>query len=153
MKDVITSRLQLFLAKIAGRSVSESTLTPPVVSNMEEKLLDEIAGRLDTIEGTIEGASPSGSSGEVFIITCDYETWQLDKTWQEIFDALAANKICIIKEVGNEPGYPLIEYEFVTSAHTSDGASKPYIVESLRSGNNSVSNSQWSASSPDDIPS
>ena len=79
MKDSITSRLQLFLAKIAGRDVSESTLTPPVITSMEEKLLDEIADRMDAVE---EAAS-SGGGG---VITIDYDSLiQTQKTVDWIY--------------------------------------------------------------------
>lgn len=46
----ITSRLQVFLAKIAGKDVDVSTLTPPVAINEEEKLMLDIADRIDAIE-------------------------------------------------------------------------------------------------------
>ena len=51
MKDIITSREELLLAKIAGRDVNLETMTPPVASNMTEKLMLEIAERIDNIGG------------------------------------------------------------------------------------------------------
>lgn len=43
----ITSRIELLLAKIAGRDVDLNTMTPPVASNTTEEMLLEIADRLD----------------------------------------------------------------------------------------------------------
>lgn len=63
MKNILTKRIHFFLAKIAGRNVSESTLTPPVITNMEEKLLDEIAERFDDV------ARQSSIGGDKFVIT------------------------------------------------------------------------------------
>lgn len=57
MKDIITSRIELLWAKIAGRNVNINTMTPPVASNMTEKLMLEVAERLDGM-----GSSASGDS-------------------------------------------------------------------------------------------
>lgn len=46
----ITSREDILLAKIAGRDVDLSTMTPPVASSVTEKLMLEVADRLDEIE-------------------------------------------------------------------------------------------------------
>lgn len=43
----ITSRIELLLAKIAGRDVDLNTMTPPVASNTTEEMLLEIAERMD----------------------------------------------------------------------------------------------------------
>lgn len=51
MNDVITSREELFLAKLAGRDVDIKTMTPPVASSLTEKLMLEIADRLDGMGG------------------------------------------------------------------------------------------------------
>lgn len=51
MNDVITSREELFLAKLAGRDVDIKTMTPPVASSLTEKLMLEIADRLDNMGG------------------------------------------------------------------------------------------------------
>lgn len=47
MNKTITSRLELLLAKIAGKDVSLSTMTPPVATNLIEQFLLDIADRLD----------------------------------------------------------------------------------------------------------
>lgn len=57
MKDIITSRIELLWAKIAGRNVNINTMTPPVASNMTEKLMLEVAERLDGM-----GAAASGDA-------------------------------------------------------------------------------------------
>ena len=51
MNDVITSREELLLAKIAGHDVDIKTMTPPVASNLSEKFMLEIADRLDNMGG------------------------------------------------------------------------------------------------------
>ena len=51
MKDIITSREEALLAKLAGRDADLSTFTPPVASSLKEKLMLEIADRLDDIGG------------------------------------------------------------------------------------------------------
>lgn len=85
MKDILTSRFQVFLAKIAGRNVSESTLTPPVVTNMEEKLLDEIADRLDDV------ARQSAIGGDKYVVTItrNGSSYSCDKTLAEIKSAIS----------------------------------------------------------------
>ena len=57
----ITSRLNTFLAKVAGRDVDISTLTPPVAINATEELLLEIADRIDS------GGSSDFSTAEVTV--------------------------------------------------------------------------------------
>lgn len=47
MKKNIRSRLEFFLAKVAGKDVDITKLTPPVASDTIEELLLEIAERLD----------------------------------------------------------------------------------------------------------
>ena len=53
MKDIITSRIELLWAKIAGRNVNINTMTPPVASNMTEKLMLEVAERLDSTNANV----------------------------------------------------------------------------------------------------
>ena len=57
MNNTITTREEALLAKLAGRDADLSTFTPPVASNLKEKLMLEIADRLDN--------GISGSSLEV----------------------------------------------------------------------------------------
>ena len=60
MKDNITSREDIFLAKIAGKDVNIKTMTPPVATSMTEKLMLDIAERIDNIE------AGSGGGGEEY---------------------------------------------------------------------------------------
>ena len=62
MKDVITNRKDLYLAKVAGRNVDISTMTPPVPADMTEALLLEIADRI--------GQGGSGG-GDEYLITAE----------------------------------------------------------------------------------
>lgn len=96
----ITSRLQVFLAKIAGKEVDVSTLTPPVAINEEEKLMLDIADRIDAIE---EGGG-GGGGGAVLIVngSDDVEVMVLDKTWKEIKDAFIAGTSVLIHYADTE---------------------------------------------------
>lgn len=49
MKDVITDREDVFLAKIAGQEIDISTMTPPVPNGVHELILAAIAERIDSI--------------------------------------------------------------------------------------------------------
>lgn len=60
MNNTITSRLELLLAKIAGHDVDIKTMTPGVASSLSEKLMLEIADRLDNMDG-------GGGSGDFII--------------------------------------------------------------------------------------
>lgn len=116
----ITSRLQVFLAKIAGKDVDVSTLTPPVAINEEEKLMLDIADRIDTIEESsgrlpdvtsedngdvltvVEGEwakadAPSG--GEPFVIALSESNGEFtaDKTFNEVLAAVNADTPIYIK--------------------------------------------------------
>lgn len=64
MNETITSREELLLAKLAGKSVNISTMTPPVAMNKREKLLLDIATRLD---GFATGGN-GGGNGEAGVM-------------------------------------------------------------------------------------
>ena len=116
MKDILTSRFQVFLAKIAGRNVSESTLTPPVVTNMEEKLLDEIAERIDTIEGR----TPAPTGGVPLFVNVSTETTAMDKTWKEVHDAFLNEGVLLRMD--------LVEGSAIMSVSGVMGAEGTYFV-------------------------
>lgn len=63
MQDIITDRLDLYLAKVAGRIVDLATMTPPVPASMREKLLVEIAERLKNIADEA-GAAPANATAD-----------------------------------------------------------------------------------------
>ena len=50
MNNTIRDREELLLAKIAGRDVEISSMTPGVASSLKEKLMLDIAKRLDNLE-------------------------------------------------------------------------------------------------------
>ena len=96
MNNTITSRLELLLAKIAGHDVDIKTMTPGVASNLSEKLMLEIADRLDNMSGG------GGGSSDDFVINAtitgqgeEPNTYLLDigeTTIAEISAAVAAEK-------------------------------------------------------------
>ncbi len=108
MSDVITSREDVFLGKIAGRNVDISSWTPPVANGVHEEILTEIADRIDNLsenalpeieegdEGKVLGVSSGqyalvsgggGSAGLVVHEIMNEIIGTLDKTWKEIYDA------------------------------------------------------------------
>lgn len=96
MNDIITNRDDLFLAKVAGRDVDISTMTPPVAASMREKLLLEIADRID--QGGGGGSSlpdMSGQSGKY--LTND----GTDASWGDV-----PRDIVFIHGELNFPNYP-----------------------------------------------
>lgn len=65
------SRIDNFLAKIAGDPDANEAMEP---RSPEEYYLDQIAKN-------------GGSGGGVLVVGVDMQTFTLDKTWQEIYDA------------------------------------------------------------------
>ena len=57
----IRSRLEFFLAKVAGKDIDIATLVPPVASTTTEELLLAIADRLDGVEDAA-GAAPAAAT-------------------------------------------------------------------------------------------
>ena len=104
MKNVITDRLDMFLAKIAGYDVDIKTMTPPTASNIREKLLLDIAKKYNKSDDT-----PSG--GGVFdmnvVMSTDPETGKdvitTDKTAAELFDAINAGKMARVSTTVTYP--------------------------------------------------
>lgn len=72
MNKNITDREDLFWAKIAGRDVDISTMTPPVAASVREELMLEVAERIGAGGG---GSSlpPAGADGNV--LTADDGEW------------------------------------------------------------------------------
>lgn len=102
MNGTITSREELLLAKLAGENVNINTMTPPVAMNKKEKLLLDIATRLDSL---VSGSgSGSGSGGDVFIVNGEVEhvgnddtaVVSIDKTTEQIYAAAASGKPVIL---------------------------------------------------------
>lgn len=65
MDKTITSRTDLLLAKIAGKSVNLNTMTPPVAASVTEQLLLDIAERLDGVAGDATATATSEKAGIV----------------------------------------------------------------------------------------
>ena len=117
MNNTIKTRLQVFLAKIAGKDVDVSTLTPPVAASLEEKLMLDIADRIDDIEGgtlpnvsstdngnvltVVEGswakAAPSGGGSDIFIADFYWgdDSYECNHTFAEIAEAYETGKTLI----------------------------------------------------------
>lgn len=61
----IRSRLEFFLAKVAGKDIDIATLVPPVASTTTEELLLAIADRLDNADGAAPVAATTAKAGVV----------------------------------------------------------------------------------------
>lgn len=72
MKKTITSRIEILLAKLAGQDVSLSTMAPGVPINLSEKLMLDIADRLDKIEQG-GGGGGAGSGGKIVTIKQEFD--------------------------------------------------------------------------------
>ena len=70
---------------------------PPYPENREEQYLDAIA----------KNGGGGGSGGGVLVVRIDDDTGTLDKTWQEIHDALSAGQVVTV---------PFVESAGTTSA-------------------------------------
>lgn len=115
MKNIITGRNELLLAKIAGKEVDISTMTPPVAMNQTESLLLDIADRIDEIE---DGGSGGGSSSNAtFEISCTTTTNESEKqvitankTVEEVYTAISSgNNVKTTMEVANDGGTIIVE--------------------------------------------
>ena len=76
MNSKISTRLQVLLGKIAGRNVDLSTMTPPVAASVEEMLLGEIAGRIDTVAASAESIKPKITVTKIWEATVNTESGQ-----------------------------------------------------------------------------
>lgn len=89
MNKTISDREDLFWAKMAGRDVNISTMTPPVASSMREELMLEVAERIG-----------EGGGGAFFVeFTVEYieeeRVISADKSVSEICEAYNSNKTVI----------------------------------------------------------
>ena len=139
--------MQVFLAKIAGKDVDVSTLTPPVAINEEERLMLDIADRIDAIE---EGGG--GGGGGVIVVTATYDdetgVTTLDKTWQEIYDGIYNGVVVMVFDQGTEEE-PYVQMFLVDEAyydeHGGPDGTPAYVVA------NTQEDSYW-AETPSDYP-
>ncbi len=101
------------------------------------------ANKLNNIENGIESLSTGG--GGTLIIHENYGT--LDKTWQEIYNAMKTGLIVYIYDESSEG----ITIFYVLSAWmtTTDGGNEVYYVDALRGANGMVS---YSTTATDDYP-
>lgn len=107
----ITSRLNMFLAKIAGRDVDIATLTPPVTVNATEELLLEIADRVDA---GMELPDPTkANDGDV--LTVDNGKWGAAAPASGVPDATNAHIRDALSIVGHPaPGEALVPHQTIT---------------------------------------
>ena len=94
-------------------------------------------------------AAGGGSGGGVLVVGMDTTTFTLDKTWQEIYDAMAAGQIAVIG-YAMETGDALISGRYpVVQAIRQSGS---YSVATLSLDINEVAVATFAASSADGYP-
>ena len=148
MNKNITSRLELLLAKIAGRDVDLSTMTPPVAMNLTEELMLDIADRMDgasselptvtatdngdvltVVEGAWAKAAPTG--GGAYIVTVsdgeEEQTKVLDKNWTEINTAIRAGQIVMGVEITDDDPEFSVSVNYLGSVYCNE--SDGYVVD------------------------
>lgn len=92
--------------------------------------------KLNKIENGIAGAG-GGAGGGVLVATMDEATGALDKTWQEIYDAMNSSVLCVSrsKTENDAEGFTSIAFNIIQdvvlqegsySLHLSDGT--PFIA-------------------------
>lgn len=85
--DEPETRIERYLYKIAQGSGG----VPPVEDADKGKYL-----HANESTGDLEWATAGGSGGGVLVVTEDYDTAMLDKTWKEIHDALLATGAVLV---------------------------------------------------------
>ena len=106
MKNEPTSREEFLLAKVAGQDVNLDTLTPAPPISLTEKLLLDVADRLD------DASQGGGGDSPFLVVTLTevelYDSYQFtataDKTAEEIITAYSNGKIPVayIPETNND---------------------------------------------------
>jgi len=103
MSKPITSRFDTFLAKIAGKHIDVSTLTPPTPINTTEELLSDIAERIDSdnivvhFQYTVEdGVSADMSIRDVWKYLSDGHCVKGILSYNNVDMFLTASKVTII---------------------------------------------------------
>lgn len=99
-------RIEFFLAKAAGEDIDTKTLTPPGAINAIERALEKISDRIDDIEDSVDESNAGGGTLIVSVaLTVDDKTgnsvYTLDKTWQEIYDAVCDGIVPVVLMLGD----------------------------------------------------
>lgn len=77
-----------------------------------------------------QGGGGGGSSG-VLIVHQDDDTYALDKTWQELYDAVAQGKLCLLVDSGAEDDFAWAGQIILGSVYTDPEQDHPYFVRGL----------------------
>ena len=103
MNTTITSREELLLAKIAGQNVNINTMTPPVASSLTEKLLLDIADRLDGL-GEVATADKAGKVKMAANVAEAAGSAPTAAEFKALLDALIAAGIMAAPTASNDGG-------------------------------------------------
>ena len=106
------------------------------------------SAKLNHMEDGIAAGGGSGGGG-VLVVGLDMTTYALDKTWQEIYDAMAAGQIAVIG-YAMETGDALISGLYTVVQ--ANGQSGSYSVATLSLDINEVAVATFAASSADGYP-
>ena len=101
------------------------------------------AAKLNKMEqGIADGCSSGG--GLVVHANISGGSSVLDKTWQEIWDAMESGQSVLVMSSSSGSGFGSVDHAYATSIYFETGEFTEYIVEA---------NGNFSASSPSDYPS
>ncbi len=101
------------------------------------------AAKLNKMEqGIADGYSSGG--GLILHVNQSGDTYTLDKTWQEIWDAMESGQSVLVVKSDSESGYGSVYHTYVTNIYFETGEIIDYVVYA---GNN------FSAGSPSGYPS
>ena len=63
----------------------------------------KVIGLINALAGD-SGSGGGSSGGGVLVVTVDNQTWTLDKTWQEIYDAASTSAVVLVYEQNEAKG-------------------------------------------------
>ena len=147
MKNVITSRIELLLAKIAGRDVDISTMTPPVAINLKEELLLDIADRLDSASSELPTVSTTDNGDVLKVVSGKWAKGEESKELPAVSSTDNGNVLTVVegawaKSAPSGGGGLLVETTFVDVSQYVKGFVSDIdaddIVEAFTSGQNVV---------------
>ncbi len=101
------------------------------------------AAKLNKMEqGIADGYSSGG--GLVVHVNQSGDTYTLDKTWQEIWDAMESGQSVLVVNIESESGSGSVYHVYVNSIYFETGEITDYVVDA---------NGNFTASSPSGYPS
>lgn len=127
MKNVITSRIELLLAKIAGRDVDISTMTPPVAINLKEELLMDIADRLDSAASELPEVSATDNGDVLKVVSGKWAKGEESKELPAVSSTDNGNVLAVVEGAwaksapsGGGGDVIVVNFSYENSAYVAD---------------------------------